>query len=329
MNVKVVFIILFCTFNWVMGQMTVKNADDLVLFKVTEAGNVAIGSSRSDSRLILSGFSTSNIVYAPPPSPSGVPQTLTSLFMDNHNNIPESEQNDYVGLESHVAKMNSDGQTGSRVAVHAALVDAYHQNWISEGSLALQDNTSDQISGVSGVINPLSVFPTGTQRAVAGFFQNEGSSSIDYTIYARGTKNYFQGSVGIGNESFDHQLYKLYIEGDVYCSGSYLPASDIRFKKNIHNIENALDKIMQLNGVHFNWRHQEFPQKGFNQSDQVGLIAQQVESILPELVRTDKYGYKALDYDKLAAYLVEAVKTLREKNIELANKVNELLKDKE
>ena len=70
----------------------------------------------------------------------------------------------------------------------------------------------------------------------------------------------------------------------------------------------ALDKILALRGVQFEWKLEEYPDNGFREGNQNGLIAQEVEEVLPELVRTDHDGYKAVEYQKITAVLVEAIK---------------------
>jgi len=88
---------------------------------------------------------------------------------------------------------------------------------------------------------------------------------------------------------------------------------------------------MQLRGVSYNWKVSEFPEKGFNDENQLGFIAQEMEPLFPELVKTDVKGYKAVDYAKLTPVLVEAVKeqqdiinTQQEEIVALQKQVDEL-----
>jgi hypothetical protein len=89
---------------------------------------------------------------------------------------------------------------------------------------------------------------------------------------------------------------------------SLVSVSDERYKRNIQPIQLSLEKVMQLAGVSYEWKIEEYGSKGFTEGRQIGLIAQDVEKVLPELVRTDEKGYKAVAYDKLMPVLVEAVK---------------------
>lgn len=84
--------------------------------------------------------------------------------------------------------------------------------------------------------------------------------------------------------------------------------SDLRLKTNVLELENALDKTNQLRGVSYNWND---PKK--SQTRQIGLIAQEVEVVYPELVQTLNDGTKAVNYTQLVAVLIESIKELNNK----------------
>ena len=84
--------------------------------------------------------------------------------------------------------------------------------------------------------------------------------------------------------------------------------SDARYKTNITTLTDALEIILQLRGVKHDWVQNTVNGKQFPQETTLGLIAQELEQHLPELVRTDVQGYKTVDYAKLSAVLIEAVK---------------------
>jgi hypothetical protein len=87
-------------------------------------------------------------------------------------------------------------------------------------------------------------------------------------------------------------------------------SSDRRFKKNITSIASALDKVGALEGVQYLLRTDEFPEKQFVPTTQLGFIAQDVEEVLPELVVTAADGYKAIRYAGFAPVLTNAVNEL-------------------
>lgn len=116
--------------------------------------------------------------------------------------------------------------------------------------------------------------------------------------------------------------YKLDVNGDVniaaanalrfagisVCTSAGCTAvSDVRLKENIQPLENSLEKILQLQGVEYDYRDKA----KFGEKHQIGIIAQETERIYPEVVVTDrKTGFKAVAYDHLVAPLIEAIKTL-------------------
>ncbi len=93
-------------------------------------------------------------------------------------------------------------------------------------------------------------------------------------------------------------------------------SSDVSLKENIHNISSPMDKVQNLNGVLFDWKQSFIDSKGgedgyFMRKTDVGVIAQDVEKVLPEVVGTRPDGVKAVKYDRLCALLIECVKDLQ------------------
>jgi hypothetical protein len=101
-------------------------------------------------------------------------------------------------------------------------------------------------------------------------------------------------------------------------------SSDRRLKKDITPFGRMLDKVAALQPVHYYWRASEFPERHFGNSQTYGLVAQDVEQVLPELVATDSDGFKAIDYSKLPLLTIQAVKELKSENDALKQRVSEL-----
>ena len=98
--------------------------------------------------------------------------------------------------------------------------------------------------------------------------------------------------------------------------------SDRRLKENILPINDAIGKIKMLTGVEFDWKEDVLIQRGgvdgyFVRRHDIGVIAQEVEAVLPDLVATREDGFKAVKYEKLVAVLIEAVKDLQNQIEEL------------
>jgi hypothetical protein len=107
--------------------------------------------------------------------------------------------------------------------------------------------------------------------------------------------------------------------GEVRSTGDVIAyySSDKRLKDNIKPIENALDKIESIGGYTYEWNDNQSTYQG---SD-IGVIAQEIEAIAPELVIDRETGYKAVKYEKLVAILIEGIKELSAKVTELENKL--------
>jgi hypothetical protein len=122
--------------------------------------------------------------------------------------------------------------------------------------------------------------------------------------------------------------YAGYFNGDVYIAGIYGP-SDQKLKKDIKGLQSGLDLVMKLRPVTYEYRQDEFPSMTLPGGKQYGLIAQEVEAILPDLVmenenpaRTDTKGnviapavdFKSLSYQELIPVLIKAIQELQEQN---------------
>lgn len=98
----------------------------------------------------------------------------------------------------------------------------------------------------------------------------------------------------------------LSINGNLWANGTTY-ASDERFKKNITAITTPLQKLEKLNGVEYEMKTEEFSSNQFQPGRQIGLLAQNVEKIIPEAV-SETGGYKGVDYARLVPLLIEAIK---------------------
>ena len=121
---------------------------------------------------------------------------------------------------------------------------------------------------------------------------HDSGARVD-TLRVQGGTFYIGENVGWG-------VANLSVAGNITGPGFYY-SSDESLKKNIQEIETPLAKIMKLNGISFDWK--ESGEKS------IGLIAQDVEKVFPEIVNTDEVtGLKTIEYAKLVAPLIEAVK---------------------
>jgi Chaperone of endosialidase len=112
------------------------------------------------------------------------------------------------------------------------------------------------------------------------------------------------GNIGIGTTT---PSQKLQVIGNICATGTITSCSDIRYKTSIVPVSNALDAVMAIHPFYYHWK-KEFKDKGFSNTRQIGFSAQEVEKYFPEMVLTDKDGYKSVDYSRMAPVLLEAIK---------------------
>jgi hypothetical protein len=151
---------------------------------------------------------------------------------------------------------------------------------------------------------------TGSAKFLVGAFLSSGSSAIAQ----------FNGFVRLRDSVIIHQDSNTANESYLRCTGSNeltvggtfkaigdviaYSSSDLRFKNNLVRISNPLNKISAISGYEFDWNDKQEVYSGHD----VGVVAQEIEQIFPELVSTRQDGYKAVKYDKLAPLLIEAIK---------------------
>jgi len=123
------------------------------------------------------------------------------------------------------------------------------------------------------------------------------------------------GYTGLYAKSDNKLYYRPYGGSETEIATS----SDERLKKDIVTIENALEKVISMRGVTFNWIDENR-----SQDRQMGLIAQETEKAVPEVIWEDGIGYKNIKYDQLTGILVEAIKDLKKENDDLRARLETL-----
>jgi tetrahydromethanopterin S-methyltransferase subunit G len=158
----------------------------------------------------------------------------------------------------------------------------------------------------------------------ATIYTGIGNSSPNYTLDVGGSAK-ISGNVGVGGAETS-AMYSLNVLGSIYASGDIVGLSDIRAKKDVETIDDALDKVKKMRGVYYTMRETD--------KRCIGLIAQETQQILPEVVTSDTSGNNiGIAYGNIVGLLVEAIKDsdkemklLREKNETLVSQNNMLEK---
>ena len=148
-----------------------------------------------------------------------------------------------------------------------------------------------------------------------------GEPNSDYNMYFRmsgGTNRGFVFRNGTNNVAGIDASGNGRFEGDVVAYS----ASDRRLKDNIKPIENACEKVQKLTGYEFDWNENQNVYEGHD----IGVVAQEVEEVFPEVVEDRSNGYKGVKYEKLVAVLIEANKELQDRVRQLEDKIDGLTK---
>jgi len=163
---------------------------------------------------------------------------------------------------------------------------------------------------ISGVITATSFSGDGSGLTGAGSTVADDTSTNEtfYPIFTQSTSGtVIATKVSTTNLTFNPSTGNL-------SAVDFNSTSDINLKENIEIIENPIEKILQLNGITFNW-------KSSHQSS-AGVIAQEVEKILPEIVRENN-GNMSVNYNGLIGLLIEAIKEQQQQINILTEKINE------
>jgi hypothetical protein len=137
--------------------------------------------------------------------------------------------------------------------------------------------------------------------------------TINDAIQGKGVKGGFAvGGYNSGKADDKPYFYvernSTLIQGMLAINGIAVEASDARFKTNIIEVENVLDQLMQLRGVYFDWNQLAKETLAATENRQIGVLAQEIEAVYPELVITNRDGYKMVDYSKFTSVLLQAIK---------------------
>jgi hypothetical protein len=192
-----------------------------------------------------------------------------------------------------------------------------------------------------GTMSPDFLMDVGGRMRVRQRNNTQKTAGIWFSAYVRtgyGTSeinNAFVGlksanEVGFSNSKEEWALWvntddrKLYAAVDAFkpSGGSWGQYSDIRLKKNILPLEGALESLLKLRGVSYEWKNPE--NQGGLVGPQAGFLAQDVEAIFPDWVGIDNEGFKTLSIRGFEALVVEALKELKAENISLLRQLTEL-----
>ncbi len=291
------------------------------------SGNVGVGTATPTYKLDITGdinFTGSLYNNGVPFTPGG----SGSDWLKNGTNLYYNAGNVGLGTTSPTEKLEINGRL------------KMNDNIILNGNRITSDgsnNGSLLINPATGLVSINKDAPSysGYKFAVYGdsYFNNK------VAIYHDPSPT-LKASLYVAATSIANGYYAIYSDGESFSNVAW-SGSDKRFKKNIKTIDNALDKVCQLRGTTYEYRVDEFKDKNFKQGTNYGVIAQEIQAVLPELVQSCDSNYLAVNYNGLIPVLIESIKTqqliikaqqqniedINKKYEELSKKVEKLLKD--
>lgn len=277
--------------------------------RITSAGNVGIGTtSPSDKLTVIMNNNTNGTGIAIRALNDGGTASQPALTFINGtgNNIAQivcDNGTGYLGFN-----------TGSSNTERLRITSSGDFVFNGTSNLALlrtnaDNNTICIIPHTSLVDNKPRIEINGTPTSQADslyirsanlIFTNSSAS----TEYMRFTVN---GNLLLGTTTNNGE--RLYVSGSIRATGSITANSDARLKKNIERIENALEKVEQISGYTYNTIYDE--------DRHAGVIAQEIDKVLPEIVNKGNDGLMGVEYGNISALLIEAIKDLKAKNDKL------------
>jgi hypothetical protein len=302
------------------GAITISGTDVSLAGNLTVLGTTTIIDSTvvniKDNIIQLNGAGSSNAGLVVRDATGTL--TSGSLLWDTTNDYWIAGP---LGAESKLLRQNGDnvvsgssqvlGGTGivsGSSQITYASISSIPANIVSGSSQITYASISSIPGGIvsgSSQITPL--LPTGT---VSGSSQVLGGT----TIHSGSSGDYQFNSIGVGTAASA-------LAGEIRATNDITAyySSDIRLKENIQPIQNALEKVESISGNTYDWK-EGFDEIHSHKGNDIGVIAQEIEEILPQIVTNRDNGYKAVQYEKIVPLLIEAIKELSAKIKRLENK---------
>jgi hypothetical protein len=222
---------------------------------------------------------------------------------------------DFIARDGKLRQLVVDGEVNMKG-------DLKVEKTITAASLTATDGSIDTLT-VKDLSAISTITATGIELAENVVAKNVTSEGVN-TEALVATQAHVQTLTVNATADFAREVYMeegLTVQGSVMGSGPYIDSSDGRFKRDVVPVHGALDMVSQMQAVTYNLRSDEFPDRNFDRARQLGWIADDLESVVPELVTMGEDGYRSVAYGRSAALIAAAVRELRE---EMAGEVRAL-----
>jgi hypothetical protein len=222
-----------------------------------------------------------------------------------------------------VSASTTSGATTISMAPATASVNGYMTSTYAaklDGIAAGATNVTNtnQLTNGAGYITGIT---SANVTTALGFTPYNATNPSGYITASSNTSGIHTGAVSTGSAC---STGALTVTGAITATGDVTAyySSDRNLKTNIAQITGALTKVEAINGVTYNWNETAVEQGKSADVREAGVIAQEVQAVLPEVVKTRDNGFLAVDYEKMVALLIEAVKELSAEVKDLKSQLN-------
>ncbi len=304
--------------NWISGD-----GDDEGMYVDTD-GNIGVGTNSPSANLHVVSTSGNATIKMTPTSGSNprilfdkddgtntVSWNLGSNSTDDSFNIYDSlNDNSPVtiasGARANSLYIDTNGYVGIGESVPQTSLDVVDTAVI--GNISVGSESTDQ-----GTSNNTGLGYTTTPWVYTNAIEAQGERGTGSTLITIGNDGTYGGNDEIhfvtdGDSQVTITENLLYVSGSIEYTGTLTDVSDKRLKENVKSIENALDKLNQINGYSYNMIDDKTKQREY------GVMAQDVQKVFPEMVKElkDKEGYFGVNYIQLIPMLLEGMKEQQE-----------------
>jgi Chaperone of endosialidase/Head domain of trimeric autotransporter adhesin len=276
---------------------TSPNATDRI-FQIGNGANTISTVTRSNALTVLRNGNT-GIGTVTPDFPLSFPNTL----------------GDKISLWGNSGAHYGFGVQGSLLQIHSATtLDDIAFGYGSSG--AFTERVKIINNGEFGMtVGGRMQLRTGTQSAGIWLTNSANTSNHGFMGMKTDTEVGFFGQTGTPGWRF----YVNTTDGNAFLQGTLIQNSDMRLKKNIHPLSNTLSNINQLNGYSYNWKDESA-----DPSLQIGLLAQEIQKVYPQLVKENEKGTLSVNYMGMVPVLLEAIKEQQQQIDELKKENSEI-----
>jgi hypothetical protein len=319
-----------------------QSADDAIQIRrlTTSQGNPSAGtgiswtwtSSGTDNetwaaiRVIMPGSGNTNMTFSTTPVSGGGSGLTERMRITDAGNVGIGTTS--PGQKLDVVGTIKAGIAGNSSANIPALLVTSSGTLNEQAAIAIQQATSEGDTIIFADYEPyvewgISTensgnkiqFTAGTSTGSLGsktLYNNAGTARTAYIKFDHDLtsgQTLIGGNVGIGTTA---PAYKLDVSGTIRATGDVIAYSDARVKENVETIDGALNKVLKMRGVSYN--------KIGEQEKKVGVIAQEILDVLPEVVSQDETGTYSVAYGNIVSVLIEAIKEQQKQIDELKSK---------